>query len=214
MTYYAQAWQDEFVNNLLNFKKNGYFLDIGSTDGMNQSNSYFFESEMDWKGICVERGIGYNEHYAKNRTCTFLNEDALEIDFRKVLEGLNAPKQIDFLSLDIDENTAAALNRLPFDEYRFSVITCEHDSYRFGHSLRNVEREFMRHYGYYLLFGDVFVPRGCYSTNPDRREPFEDWWIDPVAFNMEKLSKISAENVYPDEVVNMLKNIKEIFIRS
>lgn len=46
MPFYSQAWQDEFVINLLGFKKNGCFIDIGSGDGINQSNSYFFESEM------------------------------------------------------------------------------------------------------------------------------------------------------------------------
>lgn len=53
MTFWSQAWQDEFCANILNFKRNGFFIDIGSTDGKSQSNSYFFESELDWKGICV-----------------------------------------------------------------------------------------------------------------------------------------------------------------
>ena len=44
----------------------------------------------------------------------------------------NYPKQIDYLSLDIDpsEATLAALKKLPLDEYRFSVITYETEVYR------------------------------------------------------------------------------------
>lgn len=210
MTYYSQAWQDEFVNNILSCKKNGYYIDIGSTDGINQSNSYFFESQMGWQGICIERGIGYTEHYQKNRTCLFLNNDALEIDYKKILSGQNFPKQIDYLSLDIDENSSKCLSKLPLDEYRFSVITIEHDRYRFKDQLRNEERECLRYYGYHLLFSDVLVPLGC-GMGPDLS--FEDWWVDPQIFDMDKLNQISSERMYPDEIVTNLKNKKQIWIK-
>lgn len=209
MTYYSQAWQDEFIANFLNFKRNGYFLDIGSTDGKNQSNSYFLESELGWNGICVELGSGYTEHYASNRTCKFLNEDATKIDYKSVLTELSIPSRIDYLSLDIDENSMLGLGKLPFNDYRFNVITIEHDAYRFGHLLRNQEREFLRHYGYVLLFSDVLVPLGC-GMGSDL--PFEDWWVDPVIFNMEKLNKITAEKMYPDDIVAMIKAKKDTYL--
>jgi hypothetical protein len=206
MTYYSQAWQDEFIINLLNFKRDGHFIDIGSTDGMNQSNSYFLEKEMGWKGVCVELGIGYTEHYKNNRTCIFLNEDATKIDYKTLLDNNNYPARIDYLSLDIDESSMLGLNKLPLNDYRFSAITIEHDAYRFSDALRNTERESLRHYGYYLLFGDVLVPKGCGMGN---NLPFEDWWVDPAVFNMDKLSKISAEKMYPDDIVSMIKSKKE-----
>lgn len=210
MTYYSQAWQDEFVNNILNFKRNGYFIDIGSTDGINQSNSYFFESEMGWKGICVERGIGYTEHYKNNRTCLFLNEDALQIDYDSILTTNNFPNRIDYLSVDIDENSAAGLNKLPFDKYRFSVITIENDMYRFGDILRNEERNILNKYGYYCLFPNVFVPKGCGMGD---NLIFEDWFVDPTVFNMDNLNKITAEKMYPDDIVNMIKNRKKTWVK-
>lgn len=209
MVYWSQAWQDEFVINLLNFKKAGFFIDIGSGGGTGQNNSYFFESEMNWKGVCVELGSGYTEHYASNRTCKFLNEDATKIDYKSVLTELSIPSRIDYLSLDIDENSMLGLGKLPFDDYRFNVITIEHDAYRFGHLLRNQEREFLRHYGYVLLFSDVLVPLGC-GMGPDL--PFEDWWVDPVIFNMEKLNKITAEKMYPDDIVAMIKDKKDTYL--
>ncbi len=208
MTYYSQAWQDEFVGNILNFKRNGYFIDIGSTDGMSQSNSYFFESELGWKGLCVELGIGYVEHYKKNRSCIFLNEDATKIDYGSLFAQNNYPSRIDYLSLDIDENSMRGLNKLPFDDYRFSIITIEHDSYRFGDTLRNQEREFMRHHNYTMLFSDVLVPLGC-GMGPNLS--FEDWWVDASVFNMEKLGKLGAARMYPDEIVAMVKSKKDIY---
>lgn len=53
--YMSQLGQDQLFNErfLLN-KKNGFFLDIGAHDGMTGSNTYFFEKELGWQGICFE----------------------------------------------------------------------------------------------------------------------------------------------------------------
>ena len=210
MVYWSQCWQDEFVNNLLNFKKNGYYLDIGSGPPNAQSNSYFLDSEMSWKGVCIELGSDYNKLYADTRTGHFINDDAIQVKYKDVLNTLNFPKRIDYLSVDCDENSSKVLSALPLDEYRFSVITCEHDRYRFKDQLRNEERECLRYHGYELLFGDVLVPLGC-GMGPSL--PFEDWWVDPAVFNMDKLSKISAEKMYPDDIVKMIKDKKEIWTK-
>lgn len=53
--YKSQAGQDQFINEtFFHDKKNGVFLDIGAHDGMSFSNTYFFEKELGWKGICFE----------------------------------------------------------------------------------------------------------------------------------------------------------------
>lgn len=51
--YYSQAGQDKWVCELLNFKRDGFFVDIGAYDGVKFSNSYTLEL-LGWKGICVE----------------------------------------------------------------------------------------------------------------------------------------------------------------
>jgi len=38
----------------LNFKKNGYFIELGGDDGVRKSNTYFFERYFDWDGILIE----------------------------------------------------------------------------------------------------------------------------------------------------------------
>lgn len=35
-------------------KKDGIFIEAGANNGIRQSNTYFFEHEMNWTGICVE----------------------------------------------------------------------------------------------------------------------------------------------------------------
>jgi hypothetical protein len=202
MGYHSQAWQDEFVANILNFKHNGYYIDIGSSIPYHLNNSYFFETELHWQGICVERGSDYNEDY-KKRTCHFINDDATKLDYRKILTDMNFPKQADYLSIDIDESSADALALLPLDIHRFSVITIEHDANRFGDTLRSAERKILYSHNYMLLFSDVLVPLGC-GMGPNL--PFEDWWIDPTIFNARKAQSLAADKAYPDDIVNMIKN--------
>jgi len=40
----SDAFQDQFVHKILNGKRNGYFVDIGSCGAINSNNTYFFES--------------------------------------------------------------------------------------------------------------------------------------------------------------------------
>lgn len=35
-------------------KKNGFFIEAGANDGVLQSNTYYFENQLDWKGILIE----------------------------------------------------------------------------------------------------------------------------------------------------------------
>ncbi|HKY99978.1 MAG TPA: FkbM family methyltransferase [Rhabdochlamydiaceae bacterium] len=53
--YYSQFAQDQFVHEtFFPVKHDGIFVDIGAYDGVSMSNSYFFEKELGWKGICIE----------------------------------------------------------------------------------------------------------------------------------------------------------------
>lgn len=54
METYSQLKQDLNVLKTLNEKKNGYFIDIGASNGINLSNTYLLEKDYEWKGICIE----------------------------------------------------------------------------------------------------------------------------------------------------------------
>lgn len=57
MQTYSQLGQDlSIVNfyNLNNNKREGYFVEIGASDGIDLSNTYLLEKNYGWKGICVE----------------------------------------------------------------------------------------------------------------------------------------------------------------
>jgi len=54
-TYYSQSNQDKYLNErLFRNKSGGFYLDIGANDGITYSNTYFFERELNWLGICIE----------------------------------------------------------------------------------------------------------------------------------------------------------------
>jgi FkbM family methyltransferase len=50
----SQLAQDVQVVEFYKQKHNGYFVEIGASDGVALSNTYLLEKEYKWKGICVE----------------------------------------------------------------------------------------------------------------------------------------------------------------
>lgn len=50
----SQYGQDKWVLKTFNYKKEGFFVDIGAWDGELISNTYPMEKYFKWKGICIE----------------------------------------------------------------------------------------------------------------------------------------------------------------
>ena len=72
--YYSQYEQDKILNEtIFKNKQEGFFLDIGAHDGIWYSNSYFFEKNLNWDGICVEPNPVVFEKLIKNRKAKCLN---------------------------------------------------------------------------------------------------------------------------------------------
>jgi FkbM family methyltransferase len=70
MEYYSQVGQDRFLNEtVFKGKEAGIFVDIGAHNGIEFSNSYFFEKYKNWNGICVEPLPDVYKELTKNRKC-------------------------------------------------------------------------------------------------------------------------------------------------
>lgn len=68
--YYSQKGQDKYLNEkLFKGKKNGFFVDIGAHDGISFSNTYFFEKNLDWEGVCVDPNPNVFIKLKENRRC-------------------------------------------------------------------------------------------------------------------------------------------------
>lgn len=68
--FHSQYAQDKFISETYfkgDFK--GFFVDIGAHDGITLSNTYFFEAERGWSGICVEPIPEVFAELRKTRNC-------------------------------------------------------------------------------------------------------------------------------------------------
>lgn len=156
--------------------ENGFYVELGANDGVNQSNSYFFELKRGWKGVLVEpsphnflscialRGEN-NSVYCNACVADNYEERVVEIAYAdlmsisidlgsdlestdahlkgaaqkspqftfgamartlsSLLDESNAPKQIDFLSLDVEGAELDVLKGIDFEKYSFKFILVE-----------------------------------------------------------------------------------------
>ncbi len=73
----SQLGQDLNVLKFYKHKKEGFFVEIGASDGIDLSNTYLLEKTYNWKGICVEP-IPYNfEKLIKNRPHSICSRNAV-----------------------------------------------------------------------------------------------------------------------------------------
>jgi len=196
--FYSDAKQDQFAANILKFKKDGYCVDIGSCHSVISNNTYYFQG-LDWTSISIEIERGYNESYSTRTNGVHLNKNALEVNYKETFEEYEFPKSIDYLSLDVDTLSLDVLRILPLDEYRFKVITIEHDGYLYGDKYRDQQRNLLNSYGYLLVCSNVYVEQPGYEG---KEYPFEDWWIDPSEFDSDLIEKIKCDSTLPSVIIS------------
>lgn len=63
----SQIAQDLFVLSELNFKKKGFFVEFGATNGVELSNTYLLEKYFDWSGILSEPAKIWHKNLKINR---------------------------------------------------------------------------------------------------------------------------------------------------
>jgi FkbM family methyltransferase len=65
----SQFRQDLFALCSAEFKRDGYFVDFGATNGLEGSNSHILEKEFSWDGIVAEPARCWHEALQANRNC-------------------------------------------------------------------------------------------------------------------------------------------------
>lgn len=63
----SQYRQDLFVLSQLDFKRGGYFVEFGATNGIDLSNTYILEKEFGWNGILAEPARCWHRALCTNR---------------------------------------------------------------------------------------------------------------------------------------------------
>jgi len=196
---YSQIGQDLFVLEYFNKIQNGYFVEVGATDGIIFSNSYLLEKDFSWNGICIEPIKTEFYKLTLNRKCLTVNKAAysksgLMLDFIKrtdslisglklhhdfdwfkdlpveeiqkvetetltdILERLDAPTYIHYLSIDTEGADIEVLKGIDFNKYTFGLINIEH-----GHKIevRHEQKSILEKNGYKFLkqndFDDFYI---------------------------------------------------------
>jgi len=182
----SQADQESFVLNMLQWKTNGYYLEVGAFDPFITSNTFCLETEFNWSGIAIEIKEECAVNF-KTRNNPCLLADATIINYSSLLKKYNAPKRIDYLQIDIDppSNNLLVLQSMPLEDYRFSIITFEHDLYldETNKLIKDTARNILEDYGYRLVVDNA----------QHEWRSFEDWYVDP-SFISEDLWKQVVSN--------------------
>ena len=71
--FYSQQQEDiTLYNKFLNYR-DGFFIELGAMDGLQYSNSLFFERELNWTGILIEPTDQYNRLILNRPNCKNYN---------------------------------------------------------------------------------------------------------------------------------------------
>ena len=53
--YYGQHLEDKYIiENFFKNKTNGFFVELGALDGIQFSNTYYLENNMNWSGVLID----------------------------------------------------------------------------------------------------------------------------------------------------------------
>jgi FkbM family methyltransferase len=87
----SQLGQDLWVLDRTGYKRSGFFVEFGATDGVLLSNSWLLEREFGWQGICAEPNPKFFTKLTKNRQC-IVSDDCIS--------GVTG-KQVEFVFADV-----------------------------------------------------------------------------------------------------------------
>jgi len=72
--YFSQSFQDKWVESVFGKHYRGFFVDVGSSDGLILSNTRYLEEKLGWNGICIEPNVGFFKELQNNRKCICTND--------------------------------------------------------------------------------------------------------------------------------------------
>jgi len=168
--YFGSKDQDQWViEEIFNFKRSGYFVDLAATNGLFENNTFILEKKYKWSGLAIEPNVSFFRALKRIRKCKVLNDviltDNSDIKFFEngptggilgyeydnnlqkrsklinknsskivskktkslsaILKENNAPKIIDYLSLDVEGAETAIMKNFSFMDYIFLSMTIE-----------------------------------------------------------------------------------------
>lgn len=167
----SQIGQELWVLKMTSYKRGGFFVEFGATNGILLSNSYILEREFGWRGICAEPNPHSFKVLQENRACILspscigaTTGEEVEFIFADVYGGMardadcdthkdkrdayrdagevailttislndflefhQAPKTIDYISIDTEGSEYSILENFPFQNWDVQMWTIEHN---------------------------------------------------------------------------------------
>lgn len=181
---YSESYQDMFVLSVVDGKREGTYLEIGSCRPFYGNNTALLEKDYAWKGVSIDYEEQFVSMFKQERKNPCYCKDATTVNYSALLAAHDMPEVIDYLQVDCEPPgvTFEALLNIPFDKHRFRVITYEHDYYADEtKSFKDKSRKYLESLGYVLVVDDI---------SPDDNRPYEDWWVHPELVDADILQKM------------------------
>ena len=70
----AEFFQDLWALWEAGGKRDGFFVEFGAADGKSKSNTFFLETEMNWKGVVAEPHPAFIDSVRRHRSCVVSNK--------------------------------------------------------------------------------------------------------------------------------------------
>lgn len=184
-----QSIKNKFITSVLDSKRNGFFVEIGSCNPIFTNITYSLERYSGWNGIMVEYEGPYFSSYNYGRpNSTHITQNISDVNFSTIFQDNNAPNNIDYLQIDLEQNNPSTITTIQLLEnqvmnnYKFATIIFQQDTYNNTiDNSRTVSREIFDSLGYLRVFTDVT------SDNT----VFEDWYVYPSLVDNAVVNKIT-----------------------
>jgi len=177
---YSRHFQDMFVLSVLDGKRNGTFIEIGSGDPYVFNNTALLEEKFEWSGISIDNDERFCYQHSRKRKSQILNADAAQIDYKLFFKMNCVETYTDFLRINAEGASFETLKKIPFNTHEFMVIQFQHNACWWGPELRKESRKILSDIGYVLI-----VPDAAMSET----ENYEDWWVHPQIAKLKRNMK-------------------------
>lgn len=205
MTYYSLSGQDKWVLETLNFKTNGFFVDLGSGNGIKYSNTYTLENEYQWSGICVDVNQNKFEELVTNRTSININKAIYNYDgtcliddgskindisgttvdcntFNTILINNSINNVIDYVSVNVGGKELDVIKNIDFEKNQIVLMSIQHNKYKVP--FNNIDLVFyhMLENGFEIMVSDVVGEDP--SDYLRYKQPYEYWYYNKKYINI------------------------------
>lgn len=167
---YSRHFQDMFVLSVLNGKRDGTFIELGSGHPTLFNNTKLLEEEFGWRGISLDISERMCAIFSRERSTNVILADAAETNYEIMFKQNVQEQHIDFLRINAEGGSIPALERIPFDKHVFNVIQFQHNVCWWGEEVAVKSREILQKLGYICLVPNVAV---------SDKLAYEDWWVHP-----------------------------------